>query len=156
MLARIADTVDEISGGRLILGLGVGYNQVLNEDFGLPWAKRYSCFEESLAIIQGLLQSGYIDFQGEHYQVRECVLQPRGPRPTGLPLMIASMAHPGALACCGWWLKISLLEGFIARQQFRISTRWSVCASTCASVPSSSTVRGVSLVKSASPRRTAT
>lgn len=95
LLAKIADTVDEISGGRIILGVGVGYNQPLNEDFGLPWAERYSCFEEALFIIQQLLQTRYIDFQGKHYQLRECELLPRGTRPAVPPIMIASMAHPG-------------------------------------------------------------
>lgn len=95
LLAKIADTVDEISGGRVILGLGVGYNQTLNEDFGLPWDKRYSCFEEALIIIQRLLQTGHIDFQGQHYQIRDCELRPRGPRAAGPPLMIGTMAHPG-------------------------------------------------------------
>lgn len=95
LLAKIADTVDEISGGRVILGLGVGYNQQLNEDFGLPWNKRYSCFEEALIILQRLLQTGYVDFQGQHYQVRDCELRPRGPRPGGPPLLIGTMAHPG-------------------------------------------------------------
>lgn len=95
LLAKIADTVDEISGGRVILGLGVGYNQQLNEDFGLPWDRRYSCFEEALIILQRLLQTGYADFQGQHYQVRDCELRPRGPRSAGPPLMIGTMAHPG-------------------------------------------------------------
>ncbi len=95
LLAKIADTVDEISGGRVILGLGVGYNQQLNEDFGLPWDKRYACFEEALTILQRLLHTGYIDFQGQHYQVRDCELRPRGPRSAGPPLLIGTMAHPG-------------------------------------------------------------
>jgi alkanesulfonate monooxygenase SsuD/methylene tetrahydromethanopterin reductase-like flavin-dependent oxidoreductase (luciferase family) len=96
LLAKIADTVDEISGGRLILGVGVGYNQPLNEDFGLPWEKRYSCFEEALIILQRLLQTGYVHFQGQHYQVRNCQLLPRGPRSAGPPIMIAGMARPGS------------------------------------------------------------
>lgn len=95
LLAKIASTVDEISGGRVMLGLGVGYNQQLNEDFGLPWNQRYSCFEEALIILQSLLQTGYVDFQGQHYRVRDCELCPRGPRLAGPPLLIGTMAHPG-------------------------------------------------------------
>jgi len=95
LLAKIADTVDEISDGRVILGLGAGYNQPLNEDFGLPWEKRYSCLEEALTMIRQLLQDGYTDFQGQYYHIRECALLPRGPRPAGPPLMVASMGQPG-------------------------------------------------------------
>ena len=90
LLAKMAETVDEISGGRLILGLGAGWNEVEYRAFGYPFDHRVSRFEEALTIIHGLLRKGQIDFAGRYYQARECVLRPRGPRPHGPPILIGS------------------------------------------------------------------
>src|SRR3712207_5448869 len=90
LLAKMAETVDEISGGRLILGLGAGWNEVEYRAFGYPFDHRVSRFEEALMIVHGLLRKGQIDFRGRYYQARECVLRPRGPRPHGPPIMIGS------------------------------------------------------------------
>ena len=90
LLAKIAATIDEISGGRLILGLGAGYYEPEFEAFGYPFGRLASRFEEAIQIIHGLLRDGEIDFEGEYYSVRECELRPRGSRPDGPPLMIAA------------------------------------------------------------------
>ena len=84
LLAKMADTVDEISGGRLILGLGAGWHEPEYLAYGYPFDHRVSRFEEALQIIHGLLRDGAIDFQGAYYSARECELRPRGPR--GRPL----------------------------------------------------------------------
>lgn len=90
MLAKKAATVEEISGGRLILGLGAGWNPVEYAAFGFPYDHRVSRFEEAFTIIRTLLREGAIDFDGDYYQVRECEILPRGPRPEGPPLMVGS------------------------------------------------------------------
>ena len=90
MLAKMAATVDEISGGRLILGLGAGWNDTEFAAFGFPFDHRVSRFEEAFTIIRTLLREGHIDFDGRYYQARDCELSPRGPRPAGPPLMIGS------------------------------------------------------------------
>jgi probable F420-dependent oxidoreductase len=90
LLAKIAETVDEISGGRLILGIGAGWHQPEYDAFGFPFDHRFSRFEEALQIITGLLREGNVDFHGEYYQATDCILRPRGPRPNGLPIMIGS------------------------------------------------------------------
>jgi alkanesulfonate monooxygenase SsuD/methylene tetrahydromethanopterin reductase-like flavin-dependent oxidoreductase (luciferase family) len=90
VLARIVDTVDEISGGRVILGLGAGYHEPEYRAYGLPHDHLYSRFEEAIQIIHGLLRHGYVDFEGKYYQARECELRPRGPRPEGPPIMFGS------------------------------------------------------------------
>jgi alkanesulfonate monooxygenase SsuD/methylene tetrahydromethanopterin reductase-like flavin-dependent oxidoreductase (luciferase family) len=89
MLAKMAATVDEISGGRLILGLGAGWNQVEYEAFGFPFDHRIGRFEEAFTIIRHLLREGACDFAGAYYTVRDCELRP-APRPGGPPLMIGS------------------------------------------------------------------
>lgn len=90
LLAKMADTIDEISGGRLILGIGAGWHDPEYVAFGYPTDHKYSRFEEALNIIQPLLRNGEVDFEGRFYSARECELRPRGPRPGGPPIMIAS------------------------------------------------------------------
>ena len=90
LLAKMADTIDEISGGRLILGLGAGWNEVEYRMFGYPFDHRVDRFAEAFTIISGLLRDGHIDFEGQYYSARECELRPRGPRSEGPPIMIGS------------------------------------------------------------------
>jgi len=85
IFAKQVDTVEEISGGRVILGLGAGW---LNEEykaFGVPFKMRVSRFEEAFHIIRSLLQEGSVNFEGKYYSARDCELAPRGPRPKGPP-----------------------------------------------------------------------
>ncbi|HEU5431990.1 MAG TPA: LLM class flavin-dependent oxidoreductase [Thermomicrobiales bacterium] len=90
LLAKMAATVDEISGGRLILGLGAGWCKLEFRAFGYPFDHRVGRFEEAVQIITGLLRDGRVDFQGTYYEARECELRPRGPRPQGPPILIGS------------------------------------------------------------------
>jgi alkanesulfonate monooxygenase SsuD/methylene tetrahydromethanopterin reductase-like flavin-dependent oxidoreductase (luciferase family) len=90
LLAKIADTVDEISGGRLILALGAGWHEPEYRAFGFPFDHRYSRFEEALTIIHGLLREGHIDFEGRYYSARDCELRPRGPRGPAIPIMLGT------------------------------------------------------------------
>jgi alkanesulfonate monooxygenase SsuD/methylene tetrahydromethanopterin reductase-like flavin-dependent oxidoreductase (luciferase family) len=93
LLAKMADTVDEISGGRLILGLGAGDGAYSHQTFGFPWERRVARFEEALQIIVPLLRESRVDFQGEFYTMRECELRPRGPRAFGPPILIGSTVN---------------------------------------------------------------
>jgi alkanesulfonate monooxygenase SsuD/methylene tetrahydromethanopterin reductase-like flavin-dependent oxidoreductase (luciferase family) len=90
VLAKMAATVDEISGGRLVLGLGAGWNATEYAAFGLPFDHRISRFDEAFTIIRTLLREGRIDFEGRYYTLRDCELLPRGPRPEGPPLLVGS------------------------------------------------------------------
>ena len=90
MLAKKAATIDEISGGRLVLGLGAGWNETEYRAYGYPFDRRVERFEEAFTIIRTLVADGAIDFVGRHYEVHDCELLPRGPRPAGPPLMIGS------------------------------------------------------------------
>ncbi|TAM55440.1 MAG: LLM class flavin-dependent oxidoreductase [Chloroflexota bacterium] len=91
LLAKEAATIDEISGGRLILGLGAGWNEVEYRAYGFPYDHRVSRFAEAFTIIRTLLREGAIDVAGDFYTARDCVLVPRGPRPEGPPLMVGSI-----------------------------------------------------------------
>jgi len=90
-LAKVAATVEEISGGRLTLGLGAGDHWREHQALGIPWAKPIGRFEEALQIIVPLLREGRVDFAGEHYTARDCELLPRGPRPHGPPVLIGAL-----------------------------------------------------------------
>lgn len=90
MLAKMAATVDEISGGRLVLGLGAGWNETEFRAFGFPFDHRIDRFEEAFTIVRTLLRDGAIDFDGRYFQARDCELLPRPARPGGPPLLIGS------------------------------------------------------------------
>jgi len=88
MLAKMATTVDEVSHGRLILGVGAGWNEPEYQALGLPFDHRVDRLEEALQIIKPLLREGHVDFSGQYYQARNCEIAPLGPRPDGPPLMV--------------------------------------------------------------------
>jgi probable F420-dependent oxidoreductase len=97
ILAKMASTVDEISHGRLILGVGAGWNEPEYKAFGLPFDHRVARFEEALQILKPLLRDGHVDFNGRYYQAPNCEIVPRGPRSEGPPLMVGSEGGPRML-----------------------------------------------------------
>jgi alkanesulfonate monooxygenase SsuD/methylene tetrahydromethanopterin reductase-like flavin-dependent oxidoreductase (luciferase family) len=110
MLAKQAATVDAISGGRLILGLGAGWNEREYRAFGFPYDHRVSRFEEAFTIIRSLLRDGQVDFDGVYHRAQECVLDPASARPGGPPLMLGSTSPrmlriglPHVQAWNVWW-----------------------------------------------------
>ena len=88
LIAKMAVTIDEISDGRVILGLGAGWHEPEYRAFGFPYDHRVGRFEEALQIITALLRTGHVDFKGVYYSARDCELRPRGPRPGGPPVLI--------------------------------------------------------------------
>ncbi|HEV8682845.1 MAG TPA: LLM class flavin-dependent oxidoreductase [Actinomycetota bacterium] len=88
VLAKMAATVDEVSGGRLVLGLGAGWNEVEFRAFGIPFDHRASRFEEAFDIIRRLLAGEHVTFEGRFHRVEDAVLLPRPSRRP--PLMIGS------------------------------------------------------------------
>jgi probable F420-dependent oxidoreductase len=90
LVAKMTETIDDISGGRVILGLGAGWHEPEYDAFGYPFDHRVSRFEEAMAIIQPLLRGEHVDFEGEFFQARDAVNQPCGPRPGGAPILVGS------------------------------------------------------------------
>jgi alkanesulfonate monooxygenase SsuD/methylene tetrahydromethanopterin reductase-like flavin-dependent oxidoreductase (luciferase family) len=88
LTAKIADTLDEVSGGRCLLGIGLG-NTDDYEQFGMPADMRYSRFAETIEIIHALLKTGRADFEGTYQSLRGAQMIPRGPRAAGPPIVIA-------------------------------------------------------------------
>ncbi len=93
VLSWMVNTVEDITAGRLILGLGAGDAEREHQVLGLPFDKRVGRFEEALQIIHGLLHAGESSFTGEHYHTEDCTLLPPGPRPDGPPILIGALAH---------------------------------------------------------------
>jgi F420-dependent oxidoreductase-like protein len=92
MTARMATAVDDLSGGRLILGLGAGWQEREHTNYGwdlLSVPERFRRFEEGLEIITRLLNNEEpVDFEGQYYRLQEAVLLPRPQRPGGPPILI--------------------------------------------------------------------
>ena len=89
IIAKTAETLDEISGGRFIFGLGAGHEWPGQAHaFGLPEKQIFARFEEALQIIVPLLRLGRADFEGTFHSARDLVQQPVGPRPNAIPLLI--------------------------------------------------------------------
>jgi alkanesulfonate monooxygenase SsuD/methylene tetrahydromethanopterin reductase-like flavin-dependent oxidoreductase (luciferase family) len=122
VLAKQAATVDAISGGRLILGLGAGWHEREFRAFGLPYDHRVSRFEEAFTIIRSLLRHGRADLDGVYYRVADCILDPAPVRPGGPPLMLGStgprmmrIALPHVDAWNVWWTQYgNTPQGFAA------------------------------------------
>lgn len=93
--AKAAATIDEISGGRFILGLGAGHPGPGTQAMGLPETQIHARFEEALQIIVPLLRDGRSDFEGTYYVARDLVQSPAGPRPDRIPLMLAAQGPKG-------------------------------------------------------------
>jgi alkanesulfonate monooxygenase SsuD/methylene tetrahydromethanopterin reductase-like flavin-dependent oxidoreductase (luciferase family) len=88
LLAKMAATLDHISGGRLILGIGAGWHDPEFEAFGYPTDHKIGRFEEALAIISGLIRDGRADVDGTYLTARDAVLRPAA-RPD-LPILVAA------------------------------------------------------------------
>ena len=89
---RYAAAIDDLSGGRLVLGMGAGWQDREHRKFGIAFhdfSTRYRMLEEGLELTQRLLQSDTpSDFQGDFYQLEDAILLPRPVRPGGPPILI--------------------------------------------------------------------
>lgn len=92
MTARMAAQVDDLSGGRLVLGLGAGWQEREHKKFGIPFydfPTRYEMFEDALEITARLLLSdGPVSYDGKHFQLDDARLLPRPSRPGGPPILV--------------------------------------------------------------------
>lgn len=90
--ARMAKDVDDLSDGRLTLGVGAGWQEREHETFGfdlLPLSERFDRFEEGVDVIDRLLHSDDpVSFDGEYYELEDALLLPRPDRPGGPDLLV--------------------------------------------------------------------
>ena len=88
--AKAVETLDEISGGRFVFGLGSGHAGRQAHAFGLPEDHVIGRFEEAVEIIVPLLRDGRADFEGTFHAARDLEHRPVGPRPGRIPIMIGA------------------------------------------------------------------
>jgi alkanesulfonate monooxygenase SsuD/methylene tetrahydromethanopterin reductase-like flavin-dependent oxidoreductase (luciferase family) len=89
IIAKTAETIDEISGGRFVFGIGAGHAYPGQAHaFGLPEDKIVGRFEDALQIIVPLVRKGRADFQGTYHSANDLTQLPQGPRPGAIPLFI--------------------------------------------------------------------
>jgi len=94
--AKVAETLDEISGGRFLFGLGAGHSWPGQaQTFGLPEDNIFGRFAEALEIIVPLLRGGRADFEGTWHAARDLPQAPVGPRPNAIPLLIGGNGPKG-------------------------------------------------------------
>ena len=101
LLAKMAATVDELSAGRLVLGIGAGWNRTEFAAFGLPFDRRVARFEEAFAITRRLLAGERVTLEGAFWSTQDAVLLP--PPRRRIPLMIGSTG-PRVLAATLPWV----------------------------------------------------
>jgi F420-dependent oxidoreductase-like protein len=92
MTARIASQVDDLSGGRLNLGMGAGWSEREHNNYGydlLNVPERFQRFEEGLQVVTQLLKSAEpVSFEGQYYRLKDAILLPRPQRSGGPPIVI--------------------------------------------------------------------
>jgi len=103
VLARTAATVDELSGGRLVVALGAGWNEAEFRAFGIPFDRRVARFAEAFEIVRRLLAGERVTFAGAYETVADAVLLPRPSRrpplivgATGRRMLAATLSHVDA------------------------------------------------------------
>jgi alkanesulfonate monooxygenase SsuD/methylene tetrahydromethanopterin reductase-like flavin-dependent oxidoreductase (luciferase family) len=88
LTVKSAETLDEISNGRFLLGLGAGHAGDQGATFGYPEDKTVSRYEEALEIIVPALRGETVSQDGKYHRARQLEIRPRGPRPGRIPLML--------------------------------------------------------------------
>ncbi|MGD9712799.1 MAG: LLM class flavin-dependent oxidoreductase [Thermomicrobiales bacterium] len=102
MMAKKASTIDEISNGRLILGLGAGWNEPEYRAFGFPYDRRFSRFEEAFTIIRRMIAGETVSFSGQYYTVEDAVLLPESAPNRKIPLLVGTYGEKMLRATLPW------------------------------------------------------
>ncbi|MGZ4149000.1 MAG: LLM class flavin-dependent oxidoreductase [Actinomycetota bacterium] len=103
VLAKTAATVNEISGGRLVVGLGAGWNRTEFDAFGMAFDRRAARFEEAFGLIRRLLAGERVTHSGDFFRLEDCVLLPA---PTSPPTLMVGSTGPRVLAATLPWVDV--------------------------------------------------
>ena len=91
LVANMAASLDIVSGGRLELGLGAGWNEQETDAYGidlLPMGQRMDRFEEAVEVVDSLLSNEFTTFRGKYFQLEQARCEPKGPQQPGPPIVI--------------------------------------------------------------------
>jgi F420-dependent oxidoreductase-like protein len=100
LLARMAAAVDALSGGRLVLGVGAGWNEAEHAAYGIvlpPLKERMDRLQEGIAVIRALWQGGPVDLSGRYYSLHRATAQPRPHQKPGPPVLVGGDGEVGLL-----------------------------------------------------------
>jgi F420-dependent oxidoreductase-like protein len=100
LTAKMAATLDQVSGGRLTLGLGAGWYELEHRSFGIDFKNlrgRLEALDESCQIIKGMFTRDKTSFAGRHYQVLDAVCNPKPVQKPHIPLMIGGRGEKSLL-----------------------------------------------------------
>lgn len=110
MIAKMSATIDAISGGRFVLGVGSGWNEREYGAYGLPFDRRVDRFEEAFGLVRRLLKGETVTHSGTYYTLDRCIIDPPPTRPGGPVLMLgsnsprmASIGLPHVDSWNVWW-----------------------------------------------------
>jgi alkanesulfonate monooxygenase SsuD/methylene tetrahydromethanopterin reductase-like flavin-dependent oxidoreductase (luciferase family) len=101
LIAWMANTLDEISGGRFVLGMGAGWHEPEFSAFGFEFDHRVSLFADSLEVVVPLVREGRVAYEGR-WAKGNAELRPPGPRPNGPPILIAG-SRPRMMSLIARW-----------------------------------------------------
>ena len=127
LLAKMAATLDDLSDGRLILGLGAGWHDPEYEAFGYPTDRKVSRFEEDLEVAARLLRGERVELVGRYRSYRDAVLIP--PPERRLPILVASKGERMLRATARW--ADAWNTAWFGRVDERLRTRLAGLAEAC-------------------------
>ncbi len=131
LVAKQAATLDEISGGRFVLGIGAGFAGTASRAFGIADDHVYERFEEALQVLVPLLRDGRASFEGTYHTARDLPQLPAGPRPGGIPILMAAHGPRGyrhAARLSDTWSCYQLERGDVAELAPRVRAFEAACA----------------------------
>lgn len=86
--AKIMATIDHLSGGRFVLGAGVGWWKQEYETLGVPFERRGARMDECLQLVKALWSEEFVQFRGEFYECVDWACNPKPARPEGIPIWL--------------------------------------------------------------------
>lgn len=130
VLAKMAATLDHISEGRLVLGLGAGWQENEHKAYGIPFytvGERLARLDEACQVIRALFADGHASFSGRHYQLADAALVPK-PVQTPLPLLVGGGGEKVTLRIAARWADEWNVWGDVATLQHKMSVLDRHCA----------------------------
>ncbi|MBI4628598.1 MAG: TIGR03619 family F420-dependent LLM class oxidoreductase [Candidatus Rokubacteria bacterium] len=110
LVAKQVSTLDTLSGGRVRLGVGVGWQESEYEALGEDFATRGARMDEAIRLLRACWGDPQVDFAGRHYRVTAMGMEPKPPQGRRLPIWIGGMSEPA-------WRRVGQLgDGWLAGQ----------------------------------------
>ncbi|MBL7515683.1 TIGR03619 family F420-dependent LLM class oxidoreductase [Frankia sp. CN4] len=128
-LAKAIATLDHLSGGRVVLGVGFGYNQQEMQDHGVPVKQRFQVVEETVALMRALWTEEVASYEGRYRRLSPSLSWPKPARPGGPPVLLGGRPTERNLArIVGWadgWIPAGIgVTASVAAAVKELGVRW--------------------------------